>query len=519
MWTFSVKQRDKLRDIFRGKVFLVGAGPGDWGLLTLRGAMILSIAEVVVYDHLLDLRELNFVSDDAELIYAGKQAGKHELSQSQINDLLVNRARSNKVVVRLKGGDPWIFGRGAEEAEFLSASGISFEIVPGVSALTAALSAAGIPLTHRERASSFVVATGHEASTKTENSLDYKVLSKIPGSIVIFMGVKNLNYISSELISGGRSASEVAALVSNGYTVEQKVVKAPLNQIAERAEFEGIKPPALFIVSPTVEFKERLEWFEKRLLWGLKVVVTRPPEQALELAIFLELLGAKVIFSPAIAVEPIKEFSAFDEELKKLSSYDLLVFTSVNGVQHFMQRLFELGFDVRRLAGLEIAAIGDATSSELKKFGIIPDYVPSRFTSAALAEKLSAHSRSGQALLVRSALAPKELEDALTKAGFKVTRLEAYRVRNVPIRDDVLFELKRGADWLTFASSSAAKSFLSSLPSELAESLKKRAKVLSIGPETSKTIKSLGWSVDCEANIHTSLGMVEALIEHVRGQR
>jgi len=513
MLALSAELRDKLRTIFRGKVLLVGAGPGDWGLLTLRGAMILSAAEVVIYDHLLDSRELEFISRDAELIYAGKQAGKHELSQDEINNLLVAKARQQKMVVRLKGGDPWIFGRGAEETEFLSSNGIPYEIVPGVSALTAALSAAGIPLTHRKYASSFVVATGHEDAKKSEDRLDYKILSKIPGTIVIFMGVKNVESISAELIKGGREKNEGAALVREGHTPSQKVVCASLDEIAKRAKSEGVKPPALFVVSPTVELKKQMEWFENRPLWGLKIVVTRPLEQASELSLLLELLGAKVIISPAIAIEPLEDFSELDRAIKNISSYSLLVFTSVNGVQHFMSRFFGLGFDTRRLAGVEVAAVGEATASELRKYGVIPDHVPARFTSSSLAEKLASASKRGRALLIRSPLAPQELEDILTDAGFEVTRVEAYRVVDLPIREGVLAELKEGVDWLTFASGSAVKSFSNNLSAELREGLKVRVKILSIGPETSKVIKSIGWGVDCKAKIHTSWGMVQALLE------
>jgi len=515
MWTLSVEARDRLRILFGGKVFLVGGGPGDWGLFTLRGATLLSAAEVVVYDHLLDPRILELAPDDAELIYAGKQAGKHALAQDEINGLLVERARAGKMVVRLKGGDPWIFGRGAEEAEFLSDSGVPFEIVPGVSALTAALSAAGIPLTHREFASAFTAATGHEDPTKSQRQLDYSLFSELPGSFVVFMGVRNLGSICEELMAGGRDGDESAALVRKGYTPRQKVLDSPLSSLADRAASEGIVPPALFIVSPTVELRQRLEWFEKRPLWGLRIVVTRPREQAAELVMFLELLGAEVLSMPAIAVDPPETYDELDREIENLPSYKLLVFTSVNGVGYFMGRLFELGFDARRLAGIEVAAVGEATANELKRFGIACEHVPRRFTSASLAEHLSCFGQRGRALLVRSPLAPPELESAMVEAGFEIARLETYGVRQVVLSSEALDDLAGGVDWLTFASASAAKGFFAGIPPELEGALRGRSKILSIGPETSKAVRSLGWDVDCEASVHTSWGMVQALLEYI----
>ncbi|HDH96540.1 MAG TPA: uroporphyrinogen-III C-methyltransferase, partial [Proteobacteria bacterium] len=376
MWMPERDMRDRLRSLFGGKVFLVGAGPGEWSLLTLRGAMLISAAEVVVYDHLLDTRILDLAPDDAELIYAGKRAGKHALAQDEINELLVNRARAGRMVVRLKGGDPWIFGRGAEEAEFLSTNDVPFEIVPGVSALSAVPAAAGIPLTHRRFASAFAAATGHEDPSKPQRQLDYSILSTVPGSLVVFMGVRNLAHIIDELMAGGRDGEEPAALVRQGYTAHQETIEAPLRSLAETAKSKGIAPPAIFISSPAVGLRKRLMWFEKRPLWRKRVVITRPRKQAAELATLLELLGADAILSPSIAVEPLDDYGDVDREIRALQNYDLLVFTSVNGVEHFMGRVFELGYDSRLLANAEVAAIGKATAEALRRFGIVCEHIP-----------------------------------------------------------------------------------------------------------------------------------------------
>ena len=514
-WMLNGRMRKRLRELFAGKVFLVGGGPGDWTLLTLRAATLLGAADVVVYDHLLDPRALEFAADDAELIYAGKRAGKHALAQSEINELLVKLAREGRMVVRLKGGDPWIFGRGAEEAEFLAEHGIPFEIVPGVSALTAVPAAAGIPVTHRRFASALTAATGHEDPTKEERQLDYRALAGIPGSLVVFMGVRNLRAICSELMEGGRDGDESAALVKEGYTTRQKTLTAPLSELAERAEAEGMSPPALFIVSPAVGLRERLAWFEDRPLWNRRIVVTRPKEQAAELVALLEYLGAEVILAPTIEVVPPADYADVDEAIRGLDDCALLVFTSVNGVKFFMGRMFELGFDARCLHGVEVAAVGEATAGELRRFGIICEHMPRRFTSARLAEHLAGVPRRGKALLVRSPLAPKALEDALAAAGFDVVRLEAYRVESVPLSDEVIEELRKGVDWLTFASGSAVRSFVASLSADVVAALKRGARVLSIGPETSKVIRSVGFGVDCEAEVHTSWGMVRALLDHI----
>jgi uroporphyrinogen III methyltransferase/synthase len=489
-------------------VYLVGAGPGDPGLLTARALQLIAAADVIVYDRLIPATALDGARPDAELLYAGKEGGGPSASQEEIEALLVKHGAAGRDVVRLKGGDPFVFGRGGEEAERLRAAGIAFEVVPGVTAGVAASAYAGIPVTHRDAASAVAFVTGHEDPAKfgvggAESSLDWAALARFPGTLVVYMGVRRLEAIARELMAGGRPGTEPAAVIQRGTLPDQRVVTGTLETIAETAAVAGVKAPAISLFGPVAALRSELHWFESRPLGGRTVAVTRARAQASGLAARLRDLGAAVIEAPAIRIQEI-EGPAPDP-----ARYDLICLTSPNGVRSLFDRLHRAGRDARAFGGARVAAIGPGTAATLRDHGLIADVVPERFVAEGLVEAL-ADVPVSRALIARAAHARDVLPDALRGRGAEVDVLELYETVAEPMSDRQR-EAVAGADYVTFTSSSTVRYFFDALDGAVPE----RARLVSIGPVTSETLRDHGREPDVEATRHDIDGLIAALVEDV----
>lgn len=499
-----------------GKVYLVGAGPGDAGLLTLRGKEVLERAQVVVYDYLANEVFLRYAPADAEFIYVGKKGGDHTMSQSEINELLVDRGRS-RVVVRLKGGDPFVFGRGGEEAQVLAAAGIAFEVVPGVTAAVAVPAYAGIPLSHRDHAASMAFITGHERDDQAGSKIAWDKLATGVGTLVFFMGVKNLPEICRHLTANGRSPDTPVAVIRWGTTPEQRTVVGTLENIHARVAEAKITPPAITVVGEVVGLREELNWFEKRPLFGRSIVVTRAREQASDFKAALEERGAHCIEFPTIAIQPPPSWEPLDRALERLSDYDWVVFTSVNGVRFFMDRLWAAGGDARGLSGVRVAAIGPKTAEALQNCGLRPDFVPAEYRAEAILEGLAGEDVRGKGfLLPRARIARDVLPETLRSRGARVDVVPAYET--VLPREEasgVLQRLQAGAiDCVTFTSSSTVSNFFQLFDrAELMPCLE-NVRVACIGPITAKTAKDHGLQVDIMPSEYTIPALVRALCDH-----
>jgi uroporphyrinogen III methyltransferase/synthase len=478
-------------------VYLVGAGPGDPGLLTARALELISTADVIVYDRLIPAGALDGARAGAELIYAGKEGGGRSMPQAEINALLLEHGRRGHAVVRLKGGDPFVFGRGGEEAEALRAAGIPFEVVPGVTAGVAAPAYGGIPVTHRDAASAVAFVTGHEDPAKPESSLDWGALGAFPGTVVIYMGVRQLEGIAERLIAGGRDPAEPAAVVERGTLPAQRVVRATVATIASTAAAEGVRAPAVAVFGAVAALRDRLAWFERRPLSGVTVAVTRARAQASGLAATLQGLGAEVVEAPAIRIVPL------DGAAPQLAGYDLVCLTSPNGVRLLFDRLGSAGLDARALAGARVAAIGPGTAAALRARGVIADVVPDRFVAEALVEALG-DAPVRRALVARAAEARDVLPDALRARGAEVDVVALYETVAEPLSDAQLEAVAR-ADYVTFTSSSTVR-FL------LRAGGRPAGRVVSIGPVTSETLREHGLEPHVEAERHDIEGLVDALV-------
>ncbi|MFV0436240.1 MAG: uroporphyrinogen-III C-methyltransferase [Desulfopila sp.] len=503
-----------------GKVYLVGAGPGDPGLITVRGKYLLEKAEVLVYDYLASPRFLKYVSKDATLIYAGKRGGvKHTHTQEEINQMLVDHARAGKMVVRLKGGDPFIFGRGGEEAQELHKAGVSFEVVPGVTSASAAATYAGIPITHRQITASVAFLTGHEDPTKENSNIDWARLATGVGTLVIYMGIKNLPIIVDNLIRHGRSPQTPVAVVRWASTPDQQSVVGTLETIVAIVQEAAIRPPSLIIVGEVVTLKKSVDWYEKRPLFGRRIIVTRTREQASELVAGLEEAGANCLEYSTIDIEPVDSYDILDSELERLGEYHWLIFTSINGVKFFFQRLFALGMDARDLKGPDVAVIGKSTADYLLSFGVRADLVPEVFSGEGLAESLLDQGVEGRYILLPRAQHAREiLPETLRGGGAQVTVAPVYR--NVPpegSKDELRAELAAGrVDMITFTSSSTVRNFLAMIDAadnEEVRRLLEGVKIAAIGPITAKTVTDSGLTVDLQPDEHTIPAMVEGIIE------
>ncbi|WP_045218087.1 uroporphyrinogen-III C-methyltransferase [Desulfonatronum thioautotrophicum] len=499
------------------KVYLLGAGPGDPELITLKAKRLLESADTVVYDYLANPRFLAWCRPDAEIYYVGKKGGDHTLPQDKINDLLVERAKAGKIVARLKGGDPYVFGRGAEEVEELLEHGIAFEVVPGVTSAVAAPAYAGIPLTHRRFASSVSFITGHEDPTKTESAHDWEALARGTSTLVFFMGVKNLPEISANLIKAGRPGNTPAALVRWGTTCRQRSLISTLADIAEQAQKQRFSPPSLLVVGEVVSLHDKLNWFEKRPLLGKGVVVTRSREQASDVVASLENLGACCHEFPTIAVAPMENKKPIQEAAMRLGEYDWVVFTSVNGVRTFWEVLEDRGMDARAFAGTQVAAIGPATAEGLARRGIRADFVPEKYVAEDIAQGLLDRDVAGKRVLIPRAKEAREvLPEELLRAGAQVEVLPVYRT--LPVAkgaEELATALENGEiHYITFTSSSTVTNFFAAISRELIQTHRARLQLVCIGPVTEKTLQSHGFQGDIQPENYTIPDMVRALLDH-----
>ena len=503
----------------KGCVYLVGAGPGDPGLITVRGRELLSQADVIVYDYLVCSRLLTYAKSGAEMIYVGKQAGAHTLRQEEINDLLVRRARDGAAVVRLKGGDPFVFGRGGEEMLELAEAGIAFEVVPGITAAIAAAAYAGIPVTHRRLASNFGLITGHEAPDKADSDLDFQALANWKGTLAFYMGVVNLAAICEGLIDRGLSGQTPAALIQWGTTARQRVLTSTVSELPKQAVNAEFEPPAMIIIGKVVSLRDKLKWFELRPLFGRRIVVTRARPQISGLTAAFERLGADVIEMPTIRIEAPEDPGPLQRSVTELDAFDWIIFTSANGVDAFFSALERARLDSRALGSLKLCTIGPATAERLNCFGLQSDLQPEKFISTEIVNELaSQEDPSGMRILCpRADIAPPAMVDALTARGALVREVTAYRtVPDGSGAEEVAALLaKNEIDWITFTSSSTVKNFFDVMKSETPRL--DEVGLVSIGPATSTTLGQFGFIPTVEAEPYTIEGLVDAIVAHEAG--
>jgi len=499
----------------KGIVYLVGAGPGDAGLLTVRGAELLARAEVVVYDALVNKDLLRLAPPEAEFIYAGKRSSDHAIPQDQLNELLAQKARAGLCVIRLKGGDPYVFGRGGEEAEQLAAEKIPFEVVPGVSSIMAGPNYAGIPLTHRDFSSSFTVVTGHEDAGKEGPEVDWAAVARAPGTKVVLMGVTRVKTISDALIAHGMPETTPVAMIRWATTGRQQTVAGTLRTIAEIAEKADFKPPGLTVIGEVVRLRDKLNWFERRPLFGRRIVVTRTRAQAGQLARLLLERGADVLEIPTIRIVTPTAREPIADALLELNAYDWIVFTSPNGVAAFFEFFFKAFEDMRDIGGVRIAAVGPATAEKLRALHLKVDAIPKEFVAGKVAGAMAelGSLENLKILLMRAEVADRELPKKLEEMGAIVDDIACYKT--VPETDDRNGAAARlaetGADWITFTSSSTVENLNARIDLKQLLARHPQIKLASIGPETSKAIIALGLKPAIEAREHTIPGLVKAI--------
>jgi uroporphyrinogen III methyltransferase/synthase len=495
-------------------VFLVGAGPGNSGLLTLRAVECLAQADLVVYDKLVPAGLLEHAPAGAARVCVSDLGGCHPQRWPHIHRTLIDAARQGKRVVRLKGGDPFLFGRGGEEAEALRQAGIPFEVVPGITAGFGAAAFAGIPLTHRLHASAVALVTGHENPTKAESALDWSALARFPGTLVIYMGVSHLPRIVQRLLDQGKAADTPAAVIQWATTGDQRAVEAPLGDLARAVQAAGLTAPAVILIGPVVALRPRLAWFEQRPLFGKRVLVTRPRPQSRELLGRLEQLGAVAFALPAVEIREPADWSAVDRALAGLAGYDWLVFTSANGVHAFMQRLRQTGRDLRALGALRLAAIGPSTADALRGYHLEPDVVPAEFRSEGLAAVLKEQVAGQRVLLARADRGREVLRQELAAVA-ALEQVAVYcQVDAIDPGDAVFDYLRRGEiDYVTVTSSNIARALVRALdaPSR-ARIAAGQVQLVTISPVTSAAVRELGLPVAAEAATYTTTGVVEALL-------
>ncbi len=501
----------------QGKVYLIGAGPGDPGLLGLKAKECLETADAVVYDRLADPRILAFARKDAEMVYVGKASANHTMRQPDINKLLVKLAAEGKTVARLKGGDPFVFGRGGEEAIELLEAGLPFEFVPGVTSAIAVAEYAGIPVTHRHVATSFAVITGHEDPTKGASTINWQGLATAVDTLVFLMGVENIEKISSRLIENGRSADCPAAVIRWGTHPEQRTLVTTLGKAAADVKANNLKPPAIFIVGDVVNLRKQLQWFDNKPLFGKTVVVTRARAQASDLTKKLEAQGAKVIEVPAIKIVPADDYAPLDAAIADINAYKWLVFTSANGVKYFFERLLHTGKDARALFGVKLAAIGSATAKALADHGLTADLIPSAYKAEELAEALVDKITAGDKILIaRAKVAREVLPESLRKIGADVNVVTAYQtVADCDNKEELLEALGSGAaSIVTFTSSSTVTNLLKVLGDK--KDLLNKVALAAIGPVTAETLKQHGLTPAISAAQYTIDGLMTAIQEYYK---
>jgi uroporphyrinogen III methyltransferase/synthase len=505
-----------------GIVYLVGAGPGDPGLLTRRGESLLREANVVVYDHLASPRLLDLAPPEALKVRAGKSIGHCEMSQEVINRTLVEHARAGRSVVRLKGGDPNIFGRGAEEAEYLAAEGVRFEVVPGVTAAIGVSASAGIPLTHRDVSSAVAFVTGHDdpETPGGRARLDWPALARFPGTLVVYMGVTHLAALCRVLIKHGKADSTPAALIEAGTLPHQRIASGTLADLPMQVANLGLGPPALCVIGPVVSRRPALSWFEQRPLFGQRIVITRPLDVASASAAKLEALGAEVLVAPTVTIGPLVDHERVDSAIDRLVSFDWLVFTSTHGVDFFLDRLLARGRDLRVLGHLKLAAIGPATADALARFRLTADLVPDEFRSEALASSLAGRVSGQRVLLARADRGRTILKDELDRVAH-VEQVAVYRnADGVALPDSVIDRLAEGSiDWITLTSPAITQRLHELLPDDLRSRVGRSVRLASLSPVTTAAAEKLGWKIDVEASIYTWDGLIAALAAHVARDR
>ena len=498
-----------------GMVYLVGAGPGDPGLITLRGAEALARAEVVVYDHLASSRLLDLAPSSALRIAAGKRANHATMTQDEINGVLVEQSRLGRRVVRLKGGDPFVFGRGGEEAEHLRAHGVAFRVVPGVTAGLGVTSYAGIPVTHRRDASAVAFVTGHDDPARP-GRIDWAGLARFPGTLVVYMGVTRLASICRTLILEGMSPETPAALIRSGTLPDQKTVVGILADLPGLVASAGLGPPALLVVGDVVSRRPGLSWFEGLPLSGQRVVVTRPSDEADRSVESLEDLGAEALLAPMVRILRLEDLEALDDAIGRLGSFDWLIFTSTNGVHHFLDRLESLGLDLRALGSVKVAAIGPSTAEALARYRLKADLVPASHRSEGLIEALGERVAGRRVLLARADRGRALLLDELAQLA-EVLQVTAYRnADSEEIPPDVLGRIEAGSvDWVTLTSPAIAGRFHGLLSGLAKSRIGREVRLASLSPVTTEAITRLGWPVAVEASVHTWDGLVAAMATHV----
>lgn len=501
-----------------GKVYIIGAGPGDPGLITLKAVEALKLADVVIYDNLVNEGLLRYAPSDARFIYAGKKGGDHTLTQDRINELLAKEAREGNKVARLKGGDPFIFGRGGEEAEVLAEKHIPFEVIPGVTSAIAVPAYAGIPLTHRGLTSTVAFITGHEDPTKDQSDIDWQALTGI-GTLVFLMGVKNLGQITDALMSRGKLPETPAALIHRGTTPYQKILTGTLGNIVDRARIHAFRPPAILVVGQVVELRETLRWFDAKPLFGLGVVMTRPERQADDLAKLLAAEGANPVAFPTIAIEEPADWSELDTAIEQIESYQWLIFTSANGVHFFFERLGQKGRDVRDLKGVKICCIGPATARQIKARGIKVDLVPDKFIAEGILKSFAAIDIQGMKILIPRAQKARDiLPQALREQGANVTVATTYRTVNSGRKKEELSGLidEGEVDVITFTSSSTVTHFVDIMGPDYV--LPAQVKIACIGPVTAQTAQKAGFKIDIMQDEYTMDGLMKSLVEYFKGK-
>ena len=504
----------------KGRVYLVGAGPGDPGLITVKGVEALKEADCVIYDFLASSRLLDYARAGTENIYVGKKGSLKTLTQEEINNLIVEKAVLGKTVVRLKGGDPFIFGRGGEEAQALKSAGIPFEVIPGVTSAIAAPAYAGIPLTHRDLSSAVTFITGQEAPIKERTNIAWDRLSTGQGTLVFLMGWKNLPFITAKLLENGWDPSTPVAIIRWGTMPKQVSLSGRLDNIVELSKKRGIRPPVVIVVGEVVSLREKLDWFESKPLFGKKVLVTRTLEQAGEFTSILERLGAEPVTFPVIKTTAPPSWGPLDRAISRLNTYDWAIFTSVNGVKYFFERLTKLGYDLRELKGVRICAIGPRTEAAVRELNIRVDLTPAEFKAEAIIDALGKSGIKGKRFLLARALVAREvLPIEIKRLGGRIDVVPAYRtVRPRKAAAELKKLLAEGAiDVIAFTSSSTVVNFMSFFKKDEVPALLSRVKIACIGPITADTARKKGLTVDIMPGDYTIPALADAMAEFFGG--
>lgn len=494
----------------KGRVYITGAGPGDERLVTVRCRELIENADVIVYDRLASEKLLCYAKEDCELIYAGKEPKNHTLNQQEINNVLVKKARENKSVLRLKGGDPFIFGRGGEEAERLFDEGIEFEVVPGISSFYSVCAYAGIPVTHRDYASSVHVFTGHK---KNDGEIDFKSVAKLKGTLVFLMSMKNLSNITKELMANGMDKNIPSAVIQWGTTPKQKPIIGTLGDIAEKAKEEKINHAAIAVIGDVVKAREKIEWQKYRPLWKKKIAVTRTTDKIGEIEKVLSEKGAFVMPFPTIKIGEPNDYTALDNAIYNISKYSLIVFTSVNGVDSFFGRMRKLHKDIRSLSNIKIFAIGKRTKEAIEERGIFVDLMPEKYNSDMGGKLIAENIHEGDFVLYpTSDIAGDSIVEAVEKVGGSVDKITAYtNTVNTDINSSVLEDIRNGGyDAVVFASSSQAENFINIVGKENINS-----KIFSIGVKTTETLEKMGVKVDATAEVSTIEGVCDTVLKEL----